>query len=118
VRKGLTFITLSFVIILSLNSKAEITLVPKQVESDIIFAYIPPNIQKHFLAIQEILEENSLLENNDTDAFYDMCNILEYGSKIINYRTALSAVKDALTILEKSYDLFSYKKQLNLLTNR
>jgi len=110
VRQSLRFITLSFITILSLNSKTENTLVLKQVESDIVFAYIPPNIQKHFLSIQEILEENSLLENNDTDAFYDMCNILEYGSKIISYRTALSAVQDALTILERSYDLFIYKK--------
>ncbi len=109
-RQNLTFITLSLVTILPLNSKAEITLVPKQVESDIIFAYIPPSIQKHFLSIQEILEENSLFESNDTDAFYDLCNLLEYDSKIINYRTALSAVEDALTILKESYDLFSYRK--------
>ncbi len=109
-RQNLTFIALSFITTLSLNSKAENTLVSKQVESDIVFAYIPPNIQKNFLSIQEILEENFLLENNDTDSFYDMCNILEYGSKIINYRTALSAVQDALTILERSHDLFFYKK--------
>ena len=109
-KRNLTFISLFFLSLLSLDAQDTKNITPDSAQPDIIFAYISPVIQKCFLAIQEVLEENFLVENNDKNAFYDLCNLLEYDSKIINYRTALSAVQDALTILKESYDLFSYRK--------
>ncbi len=110
-KQKLTFITLSLFTILSFHAQDTKNTIPSDSdEPDIIFAYIPPVIQKCFLSIQGVLEENFLVENNDKNAFYDLCNLLEYDSKIINYRTALSAVQDALTILKEYYDLFSYRK--------
>ncbi|MGB8367525.1 MAG: hypothetical protein WCD44_04160, partial [Candidatus Babeliales bacterium] len=84
------------------------------VEREIVFAYIPPSIHQCFIVIQEMLEDHFIIENNNKDFFYDVCNLLEYDSKIASYRATFLAINDALDILEKSQNLFDNKKEASL----